>query len=198
MVLILSMICTSVSYGLWRYNSEVRFTLTISQPEVDYGCCICGKYTTVQEGLDLLSNVQYPKLYSRMDAFEKQLYARAEEINNMPPGSITYDELEAELEQYEEVILGFGNCITIYGDCIENLNKFYSNLPNEEQKEIQNFWVELSKRWTLHSQLWTKRSQLYTAWSAVRTAGLSKVNLKKDEDKELAGQQDWTTITGQD
>lgn len=184
-ILILFVLFLNGSYALWRHNTEVKFTLTISQPEEDYSCCICGKYSTAQEGMDLLINVQYPKIFGKMEQFKNQLYARANELDNLPFGSITYDELKAETDHYRNVdIKAFGNCINTYGDCIDTLGDFYDNLSEEEKNQIPDFWDELSGIWNLHSQLWTKRGELYTAVDAVWEAGHRKIDYDNSYGKD--------------
>jgi hypothetical protein len=181
-ILILTAAVINKSYALWRQNAEVKFTLTISQPPQENGCCICGKYTTIQEGIDLLKHVQFPKIYGNMDLFKGQLNARAKELENLPFGGITYDELKAEVDQYRDVdIQAFVNCINTYADCIRNLNAFYQNSTEEEKQQVPDFWSQHSNLWSLHTQLWSKHNELYTAVNAVWAAGEKKIDYNKDK-----------------
>ncbi|HHW31913.1 MAG TPA: hypothetical protein GXX20_09625 [Clostridiaceae bacterium] len=110
------------------------------------------------------------------------LYARIDELNNLPFGGITYEELDAEVNKYRNVdIEGFGNCIETYGNCIVTLGEFYENSTPEEKKQVPNFWTESSGLWILHSQLWTKRSELYIVVSELWTAGQSKINWENED-----------------
>jgi len=165
------------SYALWRCNTEVKFNLTISEPEDEFNCCICGTYNTIQEGIDILKHIQYPRIYNRMDTFENQLWDRISEINDLPYGSITLPELEEERNYYMSIIDEFGNCVRTYGSCcINNLANFYSNAPTEEQNQVPDFWDQHSELWDLSNQLWSRRNELYNALNAFWEAGLSKIN----------------------
>jgi hypothetical protein len=179
-IIIGTMLFTGISYGLWGHNADVKFKLTISKPE-DECCCICGTYSTIQEGIDLLRNVQYPKIYNRMDALKEQIEQRITELNALPFGGITLEELQQEYDQYKAKIdVKFYNCIETYGDCIRGLADFYERSSEEEKKQFPNFWKdEHSELWNLHSQLWTKRSSLYTVLSAFWTAGHQKIDYNK-------------------
>lgn len=167
------------SYALWRHNTEVKFNLTISEPEEedesDY--CVCGTYNTIQEGIDILRDIQYPRIYNRMDTFENQLCDRISEINDLPYGSITLPELKEERDYYMGIIDELGSCVRTYGSCcIKGLEKFYKKATKEEQNQVPDFWTQHSELWDLSNQLWSKRNELYDAINAFWEAGLRKIN----------------------
>lgn len=175
-MLIMSGALCSISYALWRHNTEVRFKLTISQPVHDTDCFNC-TYSTIQEGIDLHKNVQYPKYYNRMDNFKSQLQARITELNNLPFGGITYQELSDECNRYRNVdIAGFGTIIDNFGTCIDKLATFYKNSTKTEKSKVPDFWAQHNNLWDLSDQLWNKRQELYDTVNALWAAGESKID----------------------
>ena len=177
LILIVSGALFSISYALWRHNAEVRFRLTITQPvhnEFECPGCI---YNTIQDGIDLHKNVRYPALYDMMDRYKSQLQARVTELNNLPFGGITYQELSAECNRYRDVdITGFGDMITGYGTCIRRLADFFNSSTQEAKNEVPDFWTQHNNLWSLHNQLWSKRQELYDAVNAVWSVGQSKID----------------------
>lgn len=179
-VITLLIIVTAIigtSFALWGHNTEVKFKLSISRPEDDDNSCICGTYSSIQEGIDLLKDIQYPKIYDRMDAFVSQLQERIIELNNLPYGGITFDELSQERDQYVNVdIMGFKKCIETYGQhCIQNLKEFYEQSPQEEKQQVPDFWAQHDMLWRLSDQLWDRYSELYRVVDEFWEAGERKI-----------------------
>jgi hypothetical protein len=135
-------------------------------------------YDTIQEGIDLLKDIQYPKIYNRMDAFENQLEARIVELNALPFGGITYDELSQECNDYRNVdIARLRDCVSTYGQCcINNLTAIYNSLTWEEKCQIPDFWDQHSNLWGLSDQLWNKYDELYDIGNEVWEAGENKID----------------------
>jgi hypothetical protein len=173
-VLILSFFLTNASFALWKHDSEVRFTLTISQPQDEFDC---ENYDTIQEGIDIHRDIRYPYIYDRMDQFEAQLEARVIELNNLPFGGITLPELQAECNNYRTIVNSdFAALINGYGQCINKLANFYNNSSQEEKEQVPDFWSQHTMLWELHTQLWNRRQALYTAIDAVWRAGEAKID----------------------
>lgn len=183
-ILIISCFTINFSYALWNHNAEVKFKLTISKPEYDDNDCICGKYSTIQEGIDLLKYTQFNKFYNRMDRFKSTLQARISQLNGLPFGGITYDELSTECNNYRNVdIAAFGNTINVYGTCINNLATFYRNSPQSEKDKVPDFWTQYNNLWSLSNQLWSKRQELYDMVNQVWSAGEAKIDYNKGKKK---------------
>lgn len=163
-------------YGLWGHNTDVKFKLTISQPEED-SCCICGTYTSIQEGIDLLKNVQYTKICNRMDRFKDRLRARIAELNNLPIGGITKDELSQEIDRYRNVdIKQITECISTYGSCcINELANFYNKSSEKEKMQVPDFWDQHDELWDLSDQLWDRCDELYDIVDEVEKVGKKKI-----------------------
>lgn len=165
-------------YGLWGHNADVRFKLTISKPEGEEDFCICGTYTTIQEGIDLLKDVQYPKIHNRMVAFEDRIRGRIAELNELPFGGITSEELSQEYKQYMNVnIPRFRNHVSTYGShCINELAAFYRRSTKEEQDQVPDFWQQHTHLWSLSDQLWDKLDELYPVVNEFLKAGQKKID----------------------
>jgi len=175
-LLVVAVFLIEKSYGLWDSRTDVRFRLTISWPE-NGDDCICGKYTTIQEGIILLRDVQYNKLYSRMDAFEAQLRERIQELNNLPFGGITFDELSQERDYYMNVVIkGFRDCVNTFGSCINGLAKFYNNSAKEEKDKVSDFWDQHKHLWDLSDDLWDRIEPLYDVVNEFWEAGNRKID----------------------
>lgn len=175
-------------YALWRHNTEVVFNLTISEPEQGDGCCVCGMYDTVQEGIDLLRDVQYPKVYNRLDAFKNQIEARIIELEALPYGGITFDELSQERNQYMADIAEFRECVRTYGQCcINTLTAIYNSLTWQEKSQIPDFWTQHSNLWDLSDQLWYKLDELYDVVDEFWEVGESKIDYNNSANKGKKG-----------
>lgn len=177
------------SYAIWRHNAEVSFRLTIKKP-ADSECeCDPGTYTTIQEGINRLRINVYNCIYNKMERFKNQLKARITELENLPFGSITYEELSAEVQNYRNVdINGFGKCINKYGSYINDLVKFYNNSSDEEKNEVPDFYDQHDGLWRLSDQLWHKRDELYDVLDALWSVGESKIDYNKKESKKEAAE----------
>ena len=193
-VLLAAAVLLQISYGIWRHDAEVGFRLTITRPaDGDCECCNPGTYTTIQEGIDLLKNKVYNCIYNKMESFKSQLNARITELENLPFGGITFEELSAEVKQYREVdIARFGRCITKYGSYINELAQFYRNSPKEEKDKVPNFWDQYDGLWLLSDQLWYKRDELYDVVDDLWAVGESKIDYnkgskEKDKDANING-----------
>jgi|GEM_PF-3228418 len=175
LTLAVSVFLVSGSFAFWRHDAEVKFTLNIAKPED--GEFNCGDYATIQEGIDLLAEIKYFHIYDMMLDFENELEARVVELNNLPFGGITLQELQAECTDYRNVdIAGFGDIINRYGNCINKLADFYRNSSPEEKAQVPDFWNQHSRLWGLHSDLWVKRQDLYNAVDEVWEAGEEKID----------------------
>ncbi|NLZ92890.1 MAG: hypothetical protein GX922_02550 [Firmicutes bacterium] len=174
LILLMSFLVIGTSYALWTQDSEIKFALTISTPpEEEF---TCGTYDTIQEGIDLLKGSKYNFIASRLDNFANMLAARVTELNNLPVGGITWDELLHECAEYRDVANNkFGGYLNKYGQCINKLANFYNQSTPEEKAAVPDFWDQHTALWALHSQLWNKRSTLYTAINEVQEAGETKI-----------------------
>jgi len=168
-----------VAFALWNNNSEVKFTLTISQPE-QAGDCGCGNYSTIQEGINLLKNEKYNYINNMMDQFAVLLENRISQLQNLPFGDITFAELNAEVNAYRQVnIKAFGDCIGMYGDCINILSALYRKASQKEKQEVPDFWDQHTQLWNLHGLLWDKRDELYSLVNEVWRVGETKIDYNK-------------------
>ena len=184
LVLIAAYFLVSISFALWRHDSEVVFNLTISEPENEEGCC-CDNvtYTTIQEGIDVLRDEVYNCINNKLENYKDMLEARIVELNNLPFGGITLAELQAECGQYRNVdLVKFGNCINKYADCIDQLSDFYRHSTKAERNAVPDFWTQSNNLWTLHTQLWNKRNVLYGIVNEVWDAGEAKIDYDNDSD----------------
>ena len=184
LILLMSIFLVSASFAFWKHDAEVKFTLNIAQP--DDGEFSCGDYTTIQEGIDLLADIKYFYIYDLMIEFENELDARVVELNNLPFGGITLNELREECNYYRNVdISRFGDIIDQYGNCIRKLADFYRNSSQEEKDQVPDFWTQHTMLWGLHTQLWNKRQDLYDVVEEVWEAGEEKIDYnhggKKDK-----------------
>ena len=176
LISILSITFFGTSYALWGQNAEVSFRLTISEPEhFDFDCPGC-TYDTVQEGFDLHRFVQYPAAYNMMASYKDRLQDRVAELNSLPFGGITAQELSQEVNRYRDELGRFGDMINAFGTCIRRLADFYNSLPWEERSQIPDFWEKHDLLWSLSNNLWSKRSELYDAVNAVEAAGQAKID----------------------
>ncbi len=175
LALAVSVFLVSGSFAFWKQDAEVKFTLNIARP--DDGEFSCGDYATIQEGIDLLAEIKYFHIYDMMLDFENELEARVVELNNLPFGGITLQELQAECTYYRNVDLArFGNIINRYGNCINKLAAFYNNSSPEEKAQVPDFWNQHGELWGLHGDLWVKRQDLYNAVDKVWKAGEKKID----------------------
>jgi hypothetical protein len=178
-IILLSAIGASVflgtGYALWRHNAEVRFSLTISQYEDELLFCVCGTYSTIKEGIEILRDRQYPGIYSSIDKLVNEIYVRTDEINNLPVGGITFQELSAERSVFMEAIQMWRSYITQYGTCINTLTQVYNNSSIEEKSQVPDFWSHHSHLWSLRDDLWDKTEEFYNALDEFWEVGEQKI-----------------------
>ena len=185
-IILLSLIFLNVGYGLWSHDTDVAFNLTISPPKDDgkgFNCCICGTYDTIEEGLTILETVQYDRIHNWMDEFEAQLKERTLELENMPIGSVTADEIRGEVARYREDIIGkeMGGCITTYGNhCLARIRELYQNPSSENKEEVVDFWKRYDGIWVSSDELWARRDKLYPEVDSLEQMGQSRVKPKKE------------------
>ena len=173
-VLLVSIMFIGTSYALWRHDSEIKFTLTISFPENEFNC---GTYDTIQEGLELLKGCKYNFIVRRLDEFAGMLEARIEELNGLPVGGLSWDELREELKQYRKVDMEkYKSYIHKYKGCIDKLADFYRKSTPEEKEKVPDFWDQHKHLYDLHNELWTKWIALYPLINEVERLGQSKID----------------------
>ncbi len=168
---------SGTGYALWRHSTSVRFKLTILKPAEDDIGCVCGTYATIREGIDLL-HIQHAKIRDRMDEFAARLQARIEEIEALPYGGITYEELKEERNRYVNVdIKNFRDYIITFGShCINGLAKFYNQSSKEEKDQVPDFWEQHGILWDLSDELWDRHDGLYDLVNEFWKAGEKKID----------------------
>jgi len=187
--LLIAVFLLGTSYAIWKHDAEVSFRLTIKM-SAGSGCECCNPvtYTTIQEGINKLKNDVYNCIYNKMENYKSKLYARIAELESLPFGDITYEELSAEVQQYRNTdIAGFGTCITKYGKYINDLAAFYNNSSQEKKDEVPDFWQQHDKLWWLSDQLWHKRDELYDIVDDLWDIGESKIDYNKKKNKDENG-----------
>jgi hypothetical protein len=166
----------NASYALWNHDAEVTMVLTITPPDPDEEDFECGDYSTIQEGIYLLRDIKYPYLYEKTDDLQNVLEARIQQLNELPFGGITLEELQAEYDGYQSKLDNLGTMINKYGQCINALGEFYNNSSQEEKGQVPDFWSIYSSLWNLHTELWVKRGELYNKLSEFWIVGHSKID----------------------
>jgi len=175
--LLVAALLLETSYGIWRHNAQVSFRLTIARPSGGDSECSPGTYGTVQEGINLLKNNVYNCMYNKMEKYKKQLNERIKELESLPFGGITQEQLSNEVQEYRNVdIQKFGTCINRYGSYINDLSEFYRNSSEQEKENVPDFWDQYDDLWDLRDQLWHKRDELYDAVDNLWSVGISKID----------------------
>jgi hypothetical protein len=173
-ILVASIFLIKTSFALWSHKAAVGFTLNISQPQEEEFCC--GHYTTIQEGINILRDIKYIYIYNKMDQFENALEARVVELNNLPPGGITLEELQEECKNYQNVAKGLKNIIKQYKHCLDGLADFYRNSSQEDKDEVPDFWDQHNSLCDLQEQLKDEKlKDIEDLIKAVREAGKEKI-----------------------
>ena len=145
-VLLMPVLIFNISFALWKHDAEIRFRVTISQPAH-------GSYDTILEGIQYNIAI-YERIRPDILSFNQQLTERIAEINDLPYGGITFEELSQERNHYRSVVIPeFRERIQGFAQAINELTVFYKNSSQEEKNEVPDFW-------DYHQILWDYRVML--------------------------------------
>ena len=171
-IILLSLIFLNVGYGLWSHDTDVAFNLTISPPKDDgSGCCICGTYDTVEEGIALLEGPQYNNIKSKIQKLLEKIEMRTAEFGSMEEGDLDGDVYATERDALRAEVNAMRACVNTYNNCCtDSLAQKYYKIPWNERDDN---WFEgkLRQLEDLYRQLESKQDEVEGAMEQYEITG---------------------------